>query len=117
MFDVADRYNEPLKTRFRNAAFNFRLPYWDYYRPRKGPGRFVFPGVIDQNQTAYDYDYSAPAIFTAPTVTVRYFPDGRRRQLERNPLSHFPFESETGQLTSDEWNRISINVSVLNRGH
>jgi tyrosinase len=113
MVDVAYKYNEPLKTRFRDAAINFRLPYWDYFRPRKGPGNFTFPGVISSGQTAYDYDFSAPAIFTTPTVTVRYYPDGKPRLLQRNPLHHYAFQARSGQLKPEEWKTISTNVSTL----
>ena len=112
MIDVAYKYNEPLKTRFRDAAINFRLPYWDYFRPRKGPGRYTFPGVISGGQTAYDYDYSAPAIFTTPSVTVRYYPDGKARQLTRNPLHHYVFQAKTGQLSTAEWDTISTDVCI-----
>ncbi|KAI9880186.1 MAG: hypothetical protein M1823_006757, partial [Watsoniomyces obsoletus] len=110
MVDVAYKYNEPMKTRFRDAANNFRLPYWDYFRPRKGPGNFTFPGVISSGQTAYDYDFSAPAIFTTPTVTVRYYPDGKSRLLQRNPLHHYAFQARSGQLKPEEWKTISTNI-------
>lgn len=113
MIDIVNLYNEPLKTRFRDAAINFRLPYFDYFRPRAGPGRFTFPGVISNGQTAYDYDFSAPAIFTVPSVTVRYYPDGKPRQFARNPLHHYAFRAESGQLSTQEWDTISTDVSAF----
>lgn len=113
MIDIVNRYNEPLKTRFLDAAINFRLPYFDYFRPRAGPGRFTFPGVISNGQTAYDYDFSAPAIFTVPSVTVRYYPDGKPRQLARNPLHHYAFQAKSGQLSAQEWDTISRDVSSV----
>ena len=113
MIEVSGRYNEPLKTRFRDAAINFRLPYFDYFRPRRGPGRYVFPGVISGGQTVYDYDFSAPAIFTTPSVTVRYFPDGKPRQLSRNPLHHYAFQVKSGQLSTAEWDTISRDVGSI----
>jgi tyrosinase len=110
MFDVAEKYDEPLKATFRAAAFEFRLPFFDYWRPRRGPGNFTFPGVISNNQTAYDYDFSAPAIFTAEKVTVRKYPKGTPTSLDPNPLHHYAFTEKAGSLTTTEWDSISQDV-------
>jgi hypothetical protein len=112
MVEVAKTYDEPLKTRFIDAAINFRLPYWDYFRPRAGPGNFIFPGVISDGSTTYPYDYSAPLIFTRPSVTVKFPPKGKPDSLP-NPLHHYNFKAKTGQLSADEWKSFSGDVVCL----
>lgn len=50
MINVADQYDDAnVKSEYEAAALEFRLPYWDYYRPRAGA--VEFPGIVDNGTT------------------------------------------------------------------
>ena len=105
MVEIANEYDVPHKGRYRAAADRFRLPFWDYFRPRGGP--VTFPGVIDNALTSYPYDYSAPILLTESKIMVRQVPDDEL-VLKSNPLCQFKFGS--GLLKAD-WETKNQNVS------
>ena len=106
MVDIAKRYNAPHKEEYLDAVLQFRLPFWDYYRPRGGP--VTFPGVIDRGSTSFPYDYSLPRILTEPKVFARFYPDNEQKQLEQNPFQFHAFdEDESAKI---EWDVFAISV-------
>lgn len=91
------------------AAEEFRLPYWDYYRPRGYEA--VFPGVVDERKsTSYPFDFGAPQIFMLEKVLLRLPPHGDAK-FEYNPLRTFWFPPKA--LSEDEWDSMEMRVSVL----
>ncbi|KAF5586322.1 tyrosinase precursor (monophenol monooxygenase) [Fusarium pseudocircinatum] len=100
--NVAERFSksdipEEQKKKYLAAAQQFRLPYWDYYRPRSYT-KTTFPGVTnpkDGTATA-PFDWGAPQIFTLPEVMVRRLPDNELVPMT-NPF--FQYEFTTAQFT------------------
>lgn len=106
MVDIAKDYDLPYRNQYLDAALDFRLPYWDYFRPRGGP--VEFPGVIDKGTTRFPYDYSLPRIFTEQTVSARYPPNNELRSLSRNPFqSHEFINDESSKI---EWDVFASDV-------
>lgn len=91
------------------AVKQFRLPFWDYFRPRGGNCRF--PGVRDlkRGTTGYEWDFSIPNILEVETVMV-YKPSGKNDLPEKefqlqeidNPLNKFKFP-EDNSIKDEEW--------------
>lgn len=94
------------------AAKKFRLPYWDYWKPRGGP--VTFPGVVtDGKQTNFAYDFRIPDIFVAKKVMVRQ-PE-KRNQLDAidNPLVSFTFpEKGSSELWGDVWKPVTSRYPI-----
>lgn len=83
------------------AASGFRLPYWDYWKPRGGS--VTFPGIVTEGrQTAFDYDFRIPDIFVAKSVMVRK-PKGTKLEPIDNPLASFNFPE---RQTNDTWRTV-----------
>ena len=101
MVDIAKGYDPPYRTQYLDAALEFRLPYWDYFRPRGGA--VEFPGVVDKGITRFDYDYSLPRIFTEKAVSARYPPNNELRSLSRNPF-------QTHEFINDESSKIEWHI-------
>jgi tyrosinase len=113
MIDIADKYTDATqKATYKEAVKKFRLPYWDYYRPRDYDARF--PGVTRSDGTTYyPYDFRAPQILTVRTVKVRMYPDGRPEEIP-NPLSRYKFPDEsTGFFSGLDWATTRFDVSLL----
>ncbi|KAI9692221.1 MAG: hypothetical protein M1822_006451 [Bathelium mastoideum] len=83
-----------------DAAQKFRLPYWDYYRPRDYG--VTFPGVIRGKQTSFPYEFNIPQIFNLEKVVVRAAPEGNKKTLS-NPLCSFWFPFEGGLDNERDW--------------
>lgn len=96
MTEIAERYPEKAKPKYRAALKEFRLPYWDYYRPRN-KGTTKFSGVKSGGTTTFDYDFAIPQIFTVERVMVARTSDDKLESIE-NPLNRFVFPT-TGGLT------------------
>lgn len=99
--NVAKRFSESdipdeQKKKYLDAAQQFRLPYWDYYRPRAYT-KTTFPGVTnpDDGTTTAPYDWGAPQIFTMPEVMVKRLPDNKPISM---PNPFFKFEFSPDQL-------------------
>lgn len=100
MAEIAERYPENAKTKYRDGLKQFRLPYWDYYRPRGKNAKFNGITNLD-GTTNFPYDFSVPQIFTVASVKVRRTSDDQFDTID-NPLSRFMFP-QTGSLSADDW--------------
>ena len=58
MTEIVESFTEPFKSQYREAALRFRLPYWDYYRPRGYDA--TFPGVRKEGETYFEIDFAVP---------------------------------------------------------
>lgn len=96
------------KQKYADAAKQFRLPYWDYYRPRDY--QTTFPGVFDGQTTTAPFDYHLPQIFTLSEVMVKTLPDNELKALP-NPFWQYKFGA--GDLKAHDWQISGIDVSVL----
>ncbi|KAG5799174.1 hypothetical protein H9Q69_001806 [Fusarium xylarioides] len=103
--NVAERFSksdipEEQKKKYLAAAKQFRLPYWDYYRPRSYT-KTTFPGVTNPDGTATaPFDWGAPQIFTLPKVMVRRLPDNELVPMA-NPFFQFKFSDEQYQTVAE----------------
>jgi tyrosinase len=89
---IAGLYTDAsVKARYLAAAQKFRLPYFDYFRPRGPGGSFRNPGVGSRVQFAYDF--KLPDIFNVQQVTVLRYPDNAPKPLD-NPLYAYRFQKE-----------------------
>lgn len=94
------------KQGYADAARQFRLPFWDYYRPRGY--QTTFPGVVDGQKKTAPFDYGLPQIFTLPEVMVRTLPDNELKALA-NPFWQYKFSA--GDLKAHDWQISGIDVS------
>lgn len=105
--NIVDRFNRSTKLSdadkktYKDALDNFRLPYYDYYRPRGG--KTEFPGVFANNKTVADYDYHLPLIFTTPQIMAKTLPDNEFVPVV-NPFFNYRFEPS--DFSKDEWENI-----------
>lgn len=107
MADLAEQYPPANKQTYRDAVKKFRLPYWDYYRPR---GKAVtFPGVVNNGTTTAKYDFSVPQIFTVDKVMLKT-PSKNQLEPKDNPLRLFTFP-RTGSIPANQWTIISASFS------
>ena len=106
--EIADSYDEQYKGRYQKAALRFRLPFWDYYRPRGGEVKF--PGIINNGLTSYPYDYSCPKVFTTEFIMIKRAPDDKLVPI-KNPLYDFSFPSG-GLLEKRDWDSLSTDVRL-----
>ncbi len=100
MIDTAKLFTGDLKDQYILEALQFRLPFWDYFRPRGGP--VEFPGVIDKGTTTFDYDYSVPRVFTEKTLRVRRPPDNGIEEMDHNPFNYFDL-SKANTIPDKDW--------------
>lgn len=102
MAEIADRFPDQFKPRYKAALKEFRFPYWDYYRPR-AKGTTPMPGITGPGgTTTFDYDFSVPQIFVVEQVMVRRYDKNDELHPIPNPLRKFSFP-KTGGLTTDDW--------------
>lgn len=103
MVEIAQQYeSETTRKEYLDAAKQFRMPYWDYFRPRGG--KVTFPGIINKEKgtTTYPFDYSAPRIFTDEKIMLRQPPLNKSEPIT-NPFWHFVFSKHGGTLQDNEW--------------
>lgn len=113
MAEIAEEFPQSQRPKYRAAVKKFRLPYWDYYRPR-GHGKTTFPGVkFGGGKTSFDWDFSIPQIFTLEKVMIRT-PENDELHLADNPLNWFSFP-KTGSIPEDEWSILGVDVCSLTR--
>lgn len=98
MLEIAARFPKPKK--YQEAAQHFRLPYWDYFRPRGWDCEF--PGVTQRGgtMTKASVDFDIPKIFTMDKVMVRT-PAKDERFLMQNPLRCYTFPD--GVIPETHW--------------
>jgi tyrosinase len=90
----------------------FRLPYFDYYRPRSHTTT-TFPGITEGQTTSFPYDFSLPQIFTLEKVMLMK-PGATALSLEDNPLNYFNFPS-SGMIPISEWDAVVPQASGYSR--
>lgn len=89
MVDIAGRFPAANQQMYKDAAQRFRLPYFDYYRPR------------GTSSSSVGYDFSIPQIFVVEHIMLRT-PDNNDLVLQPNPLHLFNFP-KTGSIPQTEW--------------
>jgi tyrosinase len=101
MAKIAEDYPEHVRPKYRAALKDFRLPYWDYYKPRN-KRTTKMPGITGpRGTTSFDYDFALPQIFTVESVMIRRTSDDQLDSLQ-NPLNRFVFPS-SGGLSEADW--------------
>lgn len=117
MLAIAQKFKEPNK--YVQAVRDFRLPFWDYLRPRGGNTRF--PGVKDvkYGTTGYGWDFSIPYILEVEKVMVympfdKDNPERSENELQEmdNPLFKFAFPKSDG-ISDTEWKALHFQASEL----
>jgi len=116
MLEIAGKFKDT--KRWTEAAKKFRLPYWDYYRPRGG--KSTFPGVVrDGGTTTANYDFSVPKTLTEPNIMV-FRPgataeDEKIRKRTKNPLYSYEFPQDN--FMKQQWDlfdrRLIASVRIL----
>ena len=106
MVELADKYKGSEKTKYQAAAKKFRLPYWDYFRPRGA--QVKFPGIINNGVTTYKYDFSLPKIFTEETIMIKKW-DVPLPFPMKNPFRSYTFPA--GGIRKEEWASAGKGVS------
>lgn len=97
MLDIV-RADFPNSSNYRDAVAEFRLPYWDPYRPRGG--RVTFPGA--GGTTTFPYDFKLPQIMTLQSVMVLSKETDRGLTSIRNPLQSFVYPRD-GSFPREQW--------------
>lgn len=113
MAEIAERFPANIKGKYRQSLANWRLPYWDYFRPR-AQKQTRFPGITRPNgQTQFNYDYAIPQIFTNPKIMVCQTSDNKLVPID-NPFYRYMFPSSQlgGFDTKDKTNAASDAVNV-----
>ncbi|KPI40958.1 Tyrosinase [Cyphellophora attinorum] len=89
MTEIAETFQkEEHKKLYRNAVKKFRLPYWDYYKPRGGQVEFT---GLNGGSTTFPFDYRLPDIFTRENVMLRTAETQNELKSFPNPLKSFKF--------------------------
>ncbi|KAL9070477.1 MAG: hypothetical protein Q9157_005808 [Trypethelium eluteriae] len=105
MAEIAELFPENAKKKYRDSLKDFRLPYWDYYKPRNQT-KTKMPGITQPGgATSFEYDFGIPQVFTVESVMVRRTSDDQLEPLE-NPLNRFIFPSSGGFADAD-WTLVS----------
>ena len=107
MCDLAETFPDANKQTYLDAAMKFRLPYWDYYRPRGKKAKF--PGVVNNGTTTATYDFSVPEVCTVPQIMLKT-PAANKLVVQNNPLYLFNFP-QTGSIPANQWTIISAAFS------
>lgn len=121
MAEIAERYPEPARQRYLDAVKEFRLPYWDYFRPRR-----------EERTDSQDfrkgsgYNFNVPLIFTTAEIVVRLPSNDEKLVKYSNPLSRFmcPSKEDGGfnetdkEFASNDENRVRVfRCTVRNPRH
>ncbi|KAF9772953.1 hypothetical protein IL306_009291 [Fusarium sp. DS 682] len=107
-FSESSKILEEDKKKYTAAAKKFRLPYWDYYRPRGG--QVTFPGVVDGSTTTSPYDYHAPKIFTKKKVMVKSLPDNELKPVD-NPFFQYEFDASGSNRIDWKYSQLDVNLT------
>ncbi|MCJ1400073.1 hypothetical protein MMC11_003276 [Xylographa trunciseda] len=108
-FGRSETLSPARKQDYVKAAKQFRLPYWDYYRPRDY--QVTMPGVVNNDTTEAPYDYHMPQIFTLQDVMVKTLPDEQLVAMS-NPFFQYRFNAD--DLSPEEWVDSGIDVEIPN---
>lgn len=96
---IANRFNTQ---QYKDAAKRFRLPYWDWIKPR-ARRTTNFPGV--GGRVSYPFNYDLPLCLTAEQLMVFDVENPLQLTPIDNPLLTFVFPT-TGGLSSNEFNAL-----------
>ena len=107
-FGRSEKLSPTRKKEYVEAAKLFRLPYWDYYRPRDY--KVTMPGVFKNHKTTSPYDYHMPQIFTLEDLMVKTLPDEKLVPMS-NPFLQYRFVDS--DLTKKEWEASGIDVRAF----
>ncbi|KAK7937823.1 tyrosinase precursor (monophenol monooxygenase) [Apiospora aurea] len=109
MLDLATKWkSKEDRDKYTKAAYDFRFPFWDYFRPRGESVRF--PGVISDGKTEFKYDYSCPVAFMSEKIEILTFPDDKKEVMD-NPLYHYNFEEHF--LSYEDWKKSRLDEKDL----
>lgn len=109
MTRIAEKFPDKVKQMYRDKVSKFRLPYWDYFRPR-AKRETKFPGItLPFGKTSFPYDFSIPRIFTEPKVMIRT-PEKNELVLHDNLL--FSFRFPEGWILPEDWNALDNKYKV-----
>jgi len=116
MVEIAGKYDAPHRQKYLDAAKAFRLPYFDYFRPRDGEVKF--PGILgnDATETSFPYNFRLPDILNEKKVALRVAPHDELKYGIDNPLYSYKFTKEHGQLPDVDQKQIVsqlINSELL----
>ncbi|GME33151.1 Tyrosinase [Neofusicoccum parvum] len=104
MQEIAADFTDP---KYRTAARTFRLPYWDYFRPRERKDTGL-TGFRAGKQTSFPYDFGLPAVLRSKKLMVYRPKTNETKPVDMdNPLMAFNFPKTDG-LTSTEWKRYPV---------
>lgn len=100
---VQEFTNPQLKAKYQKAIESFRLPYWDYYKPRYSK-ETTFNGVagVDRRTTSFPYDFGLPRILIESDVMV-VRPTSNEPKPMRNPLNYFNFPTLKPTIKPEDW--------------
>lgn len=101
--DLAERYPEPFRSRYRRAARRFAMPYWDPLRPRQ---------KMKNVHGHYFYRTGLPLVCVIPTVMVRTPERPDTLVPVRNPLYQYIFPPTRPGCGEPELAWESLNVSA-----
>jgi tyrosinase len=108
MVDIANTYDTAHRQKYLDAAKAFRLPYFDYFRPRGG--KVHFPGVVaDKMMTEFDFDFTLPAVFNEKDINILAAPADTPTPIG-NPLYAFSFKGKSDHFQEKD---MRIFVSSL----
>lgn len=101
MAEIVGKFPAQFQRKYQAALKEFRLPYWDYYRPRN-KGTVTMPGVGGPGgTTTFEYDFALPQIFVMEQIMVRHYADNDELQPMPNPLRTFSFPKSGGFSSQD----------------
>jgi len=109
MLDKATEFDNAYKKSYLEAVEKFRLPYWDYFRPRGTNA--TYPGITRPGKvTKSDYDFRMPDIFNQEKVMVRIAPQKELLPIE-NPLYTFKWDKDHG-IQMKHWDNPKLFLSI-----
>jgi hypothetical protein len=105
MLEKAKSYPAKDQKRYLAAADRWRLPYWDYHRPRGG--KVTFPGVVSEGTTKSLYHVNLPLIFSAAQIMV-HKPGDTGLTPHDNPFASFTFPKAGNQdrIPDVQWENV-----------
>jgi tyrosinase len=94
MVTIAQSYTDKQhRDSYLQAVQKFRLPYWDYYRPRDYD--VTFQGIVNPNGTTkFSYKFDMPQIFTLVEIKVLKAPTNVATPV-KNPFQSYKFPDAT----------------------
>lgn len=108
-FEASTELSSAEKKAYRDALKMFRLPYWDYFRPRDRR-KTTMPGVVKDGETVAPFDFHVPRIFTVSHVMIKSLPNNVPRLME-NPFFNYKFK--LGNMDDEDWDKSTFSVGMI----